>query len=101
MCYKTVVQGGLYHGSRAEKLTNHESRTASYPGAFFIKKMLSLNLNQCFSTTDLYIKYWIKIISLLKKRLGTRLNHGYLNFALKLFTCHAKHVRHGSRRIFF
>ena len=28
-------------------------------------------------------------------------NHGYLNFALKLFTCHAKYVCHGSRRIFF
>ena len=23
-------------------------------------------------------------------------NHGYLNFTLKLFTCHEKHVRHGS-----
>ena len=29
------------------------------------------------------------------------MNHGYLNFTLKLFTCHANYVCHGSRRIFF
>ena len=65
-------------------------------------QVLQVQSSPCFTTCHFFSMYRGSHRGLCHGSRAEKLtNHGYLNFALKLFTCHAKYVCHGSRGIFF